>query len=101
MASKLFISLSSLDFLKNLWKQSFIDIQSTEKSRRLGDVDRITRANAFQRYMEACSARGNAPIKFNGLIFTIPVNDNPDYRDWGPMFWWQNSRQPYWSMLSS
>jgi hypothetical protein len=51
--------------------------------------------------MEACSARGNAPIKFNGLIFTIPVNDNPDYRDWGPMFWWQNSRQPYWSMLSS
>lgn len=68
----------------------------------------VTRANALQRYMDACAGRGNYPIKFNGSLFTVPPDasavsasvsesavGNPDYRRWGPGYWWQNSRLPY------
>lgn len=58
--------------------------------------------------MSACAGRGNYPIKFNGSIFTVDpcYTDknrayNPDYRLWGPDYWWQNTRLVYHPMLKS
>ena len=59
--------------------------------------------------MNACSGRGNSPIKFNGSIFTVDTKNldnrfagfDADYRQWGGPYWWQNTRLPYWSMLEA
>ncbi len=50
---------------------------------------------ALQRFVTACAGRGAYPIKFNGTIFTAPYGGDPDYRKWGPGYWWQNTRLPY------
>jgi len=57
----------------------------------------------LQRFISACAGRGAYPIKFNGSIFTAPAGekDDPDYRRWGPGYWWQNTRLPYFSMCTS
>jgi hypothetical protein len=57
----------------------------------------------LQRFIVACAGRGAYPIKFNGSIFTVPAgpDDDPDYRRWGPGYWWQNTRLPYFSMCTS
>jgi hypothetical protein len=69
---------------------------------------RLTRGYILQRWMQACAGRGNAPIKFNGSIFTVDAahtngnsNVSPDYRRWGDCFWWQNTRLPYHPMLAA
>ncbi|MDD4870306.1 MAG: DUF5703 domain-containing protein [Kiritimatiellae bacterium] len=63
---------------------------------------RVTRAYVLQRWISACSARGNFPIKFNGNLFTVEPSctdpgkqGNPDYRRWGDCYWYQNTRFPY------
>lgn len=68
---------------------------------------RVTRGYVLQRWIQACGGRGNAPIKFNGSIFTVDArftNDgrtSPDFRRWGDCYWWQNTRLPYHPMLAS
>jgi len=57
----------------------------------------VARGYALQRFITACSGRGEYPIKFNGSIFTV----QEDYRRWGPGYWWQNTRLPYLSMCAS
>ena len=61
----------------------------------------VTRAYASQRYVNACAGRGRLPIRFNGSLFTIPHDGNPDYRRWGHGYWWQNTRLPYYTMFAS
>lgn len=64
----------------------------------------VSRAYALQRYVSACAGRGRYPIKFNGSLFTVPAEGKPgdaDYRRWGPGYWWQNTRLPYYSMCAS
>ena len=64
----------------------------------------VSRAYALQRYVSACAGRGRYPIKFNGSLFTVPAEGQPgdaDYRRWGPGYWWQNTRLPYYSMCAS
>jgi len=72
---------------------------------RESDAERVTQAYALQRWVNACSGRGNSPIKFNGSIFTVDGNDkgswDADYRRWGGPYWWQNTRLAYWNMLSA
>jgi hypothetical protein len=55
--------------------------------------------------MNACAGRGAYPIKFNGSIFTVedPIRGagDPDYRRWGPGYWFQNTRLIYWPMMAS
>jgi hypothetical protein len=61
--------------------------------------------------MNACAGRGGLPIKFNGSIFTVDVDESmgkrnltgydADFRDWGANYWFQNTRLPYYSMLYS
>jgi len=63
----------------------------------------ISRMYHLQRFINACAGRGAYPIKFNGSLFTAPAGekDDPDYRRWGPGYWWQNTRLPYFSMCTS
>ncbi len=58
----------------------------------------------LQRFITACAGRGAYPIKFNGTLFTEspgPTEADPDYRRWGPGYWWQNTRLPYISLCAS
>jgi hypothetical protein len=64
----------------------------------------VSRAYALQRFVTACAGRGNYPIKYNGSIFTVPAEGRPghaDYRAWGPGYWWQNTRLPYYAMCAA
>jgi hypothetical protein len=59
----------------------------------------VTRGYILQRWITACAGRGELPIKFNGSLFTVPYANgwkgDPDYRQWGSGYWWQNTRLPY------
>jgi hypothetical protein len=63
----------------------------------------VSQGYALQRFISACAGRGAYPIKFNGSIFTVDTDRrfDPDYRAWGGMYWFQNTRLPYWPMLAS
>ncbi|NQT52862.1 hypothetical protein HQ576_12460 [bacterium] len=68
------------------------------------EADFVSRMYHLQRFINACGGRGQHPIKYNGSIFTVPLPDgksDPDYRRWGPGYWWQNTRLPYFSMPAS
>lgn len=93
---------------QSFWDRSYIEISSREEKHK-EEVYNINRGYALQRYMLACSGRGNSPIKFNGSLFTVDTKDlrgkfegfDADYRRWGGPYWWQNTRLPYWAMLAS
>ena len=92
----------------SFWNRSYIHL-STDDINEKESVYNVSRGYALQRYMNACSGRGNSPIKFNGSIFTVDTKDldnryggfDADYRQWGGPYWWQNTRLPYWSMLEA
>ncbi len=82
------------------WNRSWIFVSGAE------DAETVTRGYTLQRWINACGGRGAYPIKFNGSIFTVDAqigneHFDGDYRRWGGMFWWQNTRLPYWSMPAS
>jgi rhamnogalacturonyl hydrolase YesR len=88
---------------KAFWERSWIVVSGD------ADAERVSRAYALQRWINACSGRGNSPIKFNGSIFTVDTRNHAvgrikgldaDYRLWGGPYWWQNTRLPYWTMLA-
>lgn len=96
------------EWWKAFWNRSYIHV-STQVESEKEQVFNVSRGYALQRYMNACSGRGNSPIKFNGSIFTVDTKDlqgkyngfDADYRQWGGPYWWQNTRLPYWSMLEA
>ena len=61
----------------------------------------ITLRYAAQRYLNGCTGRGRLPIRFNGSLFTMSHKGDPDYRQWGHGYWWQNTRLPYYTMFAS
>jgi alpha-L-fucosidase 2 len=70
----------------------------------------LTQGYVLQRFMNACSGRGGSPIKFNGSIFTVEKvpgtspeteDGDPDWRNWGGSYWFQNTRLAYWPMLAT
>ncbi len=64
----------------------------------------VSQMYQLQRFITACAGRGAFPIKFNGSLFTVPpgpTEQDPDYRRWGPGYWWQNTRLPYISLCAS
>lgn len=88
------------------WNRSWIHVTPAGRGADADSSDAfaVSRAYALQRYMNACAGRGRFPIKFNGSIFTVPFPGKPgdaDYRQWGPGYWWQNTRLPYVSMCAS
>jgi len=85
---------------ESFWKRSWIFIDGSK------DAEVVTRGYNLQRWINACGGRGAYPIKFNGSIFTVDARVGKehldgDYRRWGGMYWWQNTRLPYWSMLAA
>lgn len=90
----------------SFWDRSFIHVSSKNTSKR---ISKVSSNYNLQRYINACSGRGNSPIKFNGSIFTVDTKNlenrfagfDADYRQWGGPYWWQNTRLPYWSMLEA
>ena len=91
----------------DFWGRSWIHITGNDATSLITDGDDafiVSRAYALQRYVSACAGRGRYPIKFNGSLFTVPAEGQPgnaDYRRWGPGYWWQNTRLPYYSMCAS
>jgi hypothetical protein len=82
----------------DFWDRSRIHITGSD------DALAVSRACALQRYVTACAGRGRYPIKFNGSLFTVPFKGGPgnaDYRRWGPGYWWQNTRLPYYPMCAA
>ena len=77
------------------WNRSWIRVTGSDE----GEL--VARGYTLQRYMSGWGGRGAYPIKFNGSIFTTPHEGDPDYRQWGPGFWWQNQRLMYWPMTAS
>lgn len=81
------------------WERSRIYASGSEKA------ELFTRGYLYQRYMNLCAGRGAQPIKFNGSLFTVEpspfVQDRVDYdyRQWGGLYWFQNTRLIYWNML--
>jgi hypothetical protein len=85
---------------ERFWKRSWIYVGGSK------DAEIVTLGYNLQRWINACGGRGAYPIKFNGSIFTVDAKVGKehldgDYRRWGGMFWWQNTRLPYWSMLAA
>eukprot|EP00475_Leptophrys_vorax_P009811 TRINITY_DN164_c0_g3_i1.p1 TRINITY_DN164_c0_g3~~TRINITY_DN164_c0_g3_i1.p1 ORF type:complete len:772 (-),score=187.26 TRINITY_DN164_c0_g3_i1:117-2207(-) len=83
----------------SFWKRSYVVVN--------GSVDtgfEMNQKYVMTRYVHSIQSRTPWPIKFNGMAFVAhmmndDVSKGPDYRDWGPSNWWQNTRFPYWSML--
>jgi len=92
------------------WERHYIFLDSEKEK---DDAFKVTQGYILQRFITACSGRGNMPIKFNGSIFNVDVAGdvaygeknlkgfNADFRQWGGCYWWQNTRLPYWGMLYS
>lgn len=86
------------------WNRSWMKISSRETPDPTGEkatAFEVARAYQLSRYLNACAGRGAQPIKFNGSLFSVGKEGNPDYRLWGgPGFWFQNQRLIYWPMLA-
>jgi hypothetical protein len=88
------------------WQRSWIYVKSADQGTAL---EQLTQSYVLQRYMNGCAGRGASPIKFNGSIFTVEKSpgpprkegSDPDWRQWGSNYWFQNTRLIYWTMLAS
>ena len=77
---------------EKFWDRSWIFVSGDSAARA------TTEGYVLQRFVTACAGRGAYPIKFNGSIFVVSQPD-PDYRGWGGMYWFQNTRPMYWPRL--
>jgi hypothetical protein len=115
------------DWWAAFWQRSWMHVETPQEARAASrpagsatapaDDERIVDAYnsppaspaqgyALQRFINACAGRGAFPIKFNGSLFTVDAREgqrtfDADYRRWGPCYWFQNTRLPYWSMLAA
>ena len=93
----------------NFWNQSWVIVEEDSGAEPTG-ISPVTQGYLLQRFIAACAGRGASPVKFNGTIFTVPVNPaaspetpdgDPDWRRWGGNYWFQNTRLVYWPMLAT
>lgn len=88
------------------WGRSWIFVEGDDSA------GKATQGYTLQRFITACCGRGEYPIKFNGSLFTVDYPEMPafndraktiavtaDYRYWGGMYWFQNTRAMYWPRL--
>ena len=91
---------------QNFWNRSWVNVSGS------AEADAVSQGYVMQRYMLACSSRGELPTKFNGGIFTVGHdlpdmtrqnnnNHDADYRAWGDSYWNQNNRLLYWPLIAS
>jgi hypothetical protein len=98
--------LNHQQWWKDFWNRSFIRVSGKD------DATLVSQGYVMQRYMVACSSRGEIPPKFNGGVFTVG-HDIPDtvrqvakihdadYRAWGDSYWNQNNRLLYWPLIAT
>jgi alpha-L-fucosidase 2 len=89
---------------REFWGRSWIRAASQRAAPDADDAFYVSRMYHLQRFITACAGRGAYPIKFNGSLFTVPpgpTEQDPDFRRWGPGYWWQNTRLPYISLSTS
>lgn len=84
----------------DFWSRSHVLI-APRAAEDAEEAFRLNRAYALQRFLNAAGGRGGQPIKHNGSIFSVGTPDDPDFRRWGPGYWFQNQRLIYWPMLPS
>lgn len=98
------------DFAARSWvrfspnEEATQSLSEEERAAVVAETFDVSRSYALQRFMIACQGRGEYPIKFNGGLFTHAHQNMPsshDYRRWGPGYWWQNTRLPYYATFSS
>jgi hypothetical protein len=86
------------------WNRSWIQVSGSP------DAAKVSQGYCIQRWMMACSSRGEQPTKFNGGLFTVghdiigdkesnQADHDPDYRLWGNCYWNQNNRLLYWPLI--
>ena len=95
--------VAHVQWWQDFWERSWIEVSAQEENASR-EADLVSQSYALQRYVQACAGRGQYPIKFNGSIFTVPYpgkQEDADYRRWGPGYWWQNTRLPYYNMCSA
>ncbi|MCK6489333.1 MAG: DUF5703 domain-containing protein [Planctomycetes bacterium] len=96
----------------SFWRRSWIRIGWKVAPMIAEWGGQVERGWLLQRYVTACAGRGPFPIKFNGSLFTmdlgrlLPPGRSPelcdaDSRAWGGCYWFQNTRLPYWPMLTA
>jgi len=86
------------DWWDNFWNRSWVRVTGDD------EPEEVAKAYTLQRYIFACNARGTYPIKFNGFLFSVENaegDNDPDWRRWGPGFWFMNTRAMYWPMMTS
>lgn len=91
---------SHCNWWKEFWDRSWIVVDGFD------EAETVNRGYIFQRFMTACAGRGRFPIKFNGSIFTAdwdyPLRPyDADFRRWGGLYWFQNTRLIYWPLLAT
>ena len=82
---------------RDVWTRSWIFITGD------ATAEAVTQGCILQRYQVACMGEADEAIHFNGGLFTMCTNasQGDDYRDWGSMYWHQNTRLVYWPMLAA
>jgi alpha-L-fucosidase 2 len=88
------------DWWREFYTRSYIRVSGPP------EASTVTQGYALQRFINAAAGRGAFPIKFNGSIFNVDEKTkdghfDADYRRWGGPYWFQNTRLPYWTMLST
>ena len=99
---------------QKFWNRSWVFVEENGDAAKAGDAPAapslVTQGYVLQRFMNAGSGRGGSPIKFNGSIFCVEkvpgaspttADGDPDWRNWGGSYWFQNTRLSYWPMLAS
>lgn len=92
---------------QDFWNRSWVHVTGDQNA---ADV---STGYLMQRYMVACSSRGELPPKFNGGHFTVGHDINtattkssktehdPDFRAWNESYWNQNNRLLYWPLIAT
>jgi hypothetical protein len=106
--------LTNAAWWQAFWNRSWVFVEENADAAKTGTAptapSRVTQGYVLQRFMNAGSGRGGSPIKFNGSIFCVEkvpgaspttADGDPDWRNWGGSYWFQNTRLSYWPMLAS
>ena len=101
--------LATVAWWQAFWNRSWVFVDEKDSAAKADSPSVLTQGYVLQRFMSAGSGRGGSPIKFNGSIFCVekvpggsPVTEegDPDWRNWGGSYWFQNTRLSYWPMLA-
>ena len=106
--------LATAAWWQAFWNRSWVLVEENADAAKAGDKPAtpsvVTQGYVLQRFVNAGSGRGGSPIKFNGSIFCVEkvpgaspttADGDPDWRNWGGSYWFQNTRLSYWPMLAS